>query len=327
MANFSVSGCILLVATTLITSCSTFHKMAISGSSGLLYNASGDVETQGNYEVVKSAMPANLVLLEGLLSASPDNLNITATLNKGYAGLAFAVSETQMLEDEWSEAKHENGKTQALFNYTRALDYGMKYLNEKDVRFDELVSRAGEPQIIHHLLDKKLSTDKRDLETVLFTAQALGALINLQKDSMIIVAQLPVAKALFDWVCSKDPQINYGTCDIFYGAYEAGRPQMLGGNPQKGKDIFLKAIARHPHNWLIRTSYLQYYLIPQNDEEGFKEQMDFLNGVHENFKSHYIYTGAPHPMPEWGREEKLRLYQALALKRFELMNQYKKTFF
>ncbi len=174
---------------------------------------------------------------------------------------------------------------------------------------------------------KKLGDDKRDLEIVLFTAQSFAALVNLQKDNMGLVSQLPVAKGMFDWVCLKDPAINYGTCDIFYGAYEAGRPQMLGGNPAKGKEIFLKAIAKHPHNWLIRTSFLQFYLVPQNDEEGFKVQMLEMKNFSEQFNKYYIYDQNPRIEAAWNRESNLRFYQTLALKRYELLNRFQKQFF
>ena len=162
---------------------------------------------------------------------------------------------------------------------------------------------------------------------MLFTAQSLGSLVNLQKDNISLISQLPIAKGMFDWVCLKEPSINYGTCDIFYAAYEAGRPTMLGGNPQKGKEIFLKAIAKHPHNWLIRTSYMQFYLIPQNDEEGFKEQMLALKVFHEEFNKFYIYDNQEKLELPWMREEGLRFYQTLSLKRYELINRFQKQFF
>jgi hypothetical protein len=301
--------------------------MAVSTSSDLILDASGDVEKQSNYELFKVGIPGNLQLIEGLTSASPKNENLLSTLNKGYAGLAFGVNETQMAEEEWAELKSEEGKRQALLNYSKAVNFGERYLKENDINFRELASLVNEPQVILHTLDQELKTEKRDLEVVLFTAQSLAGLINLQKDNMLLVSQLPVAKALFDWVCSKNPQINYGTCDIFYGAYEAGRPTMLGGNPQKGKDIFLKAISKHPHNWLIRTSYIQFYLIPQNDEEGFNEQMEFLKGINEKFQKQFVYDSTDKGNPEWMMEEKLRLYQTISMKRYELLNRFQKQFF
>lgn len=310
-----------------LSSCS-FNRMAISSSSGLLYNVSLEVEAQPNYEIFKNGVSGNLMLMEGLLSESPENKDILLTLTKGYAGYAFAINETDMQNEEWSESKLEAGKSQALLNYTRALNFGLRYLKTQQIELNDLLNRMNEPQGIPHLLDKRLTSDKQDLELVLFTAQSFAALINLQKDNFSLVAQLPVAKAMFDWVCMKNPQINYGMCDIFYGAYEAGRPKMLGGNPEKGKDLFLRAIENHPHNWLIRTSFMQYYLIPQNDKDGFDLQMEYLKNRQDDFNATYVYSTDPKALNvTWNKESRLRFYQALALKRFELINKYQKQFF
>lgn len=310
-----------------ISSCS-LNRMAVSGSSGLLYKASSEAEAESNYDIFKSGVAGNLMLMEGLLSEDPDNKDILVTLTKGYAGYAFVVNETDMLNEEWSEAKTESGKAQALLNYTRALNFGLRYLKNQKIELSELINRMNEPQGITHLLDKRLSSEPQDLELVLFTAQSFAALINLQKDNISLVAQLPVAKAMFDWVCMKKPQINYGTCDIFYGAFEAGRPKMLGGNPEKGKDIFLRAIANHPHNWLIRTSFMQFYLIPQNDKEGFELQLEYLKNKEAEYKAFTVYSADPEIKSYgWNKESRLRMYQSLALKRLELMNKYQKQFF
>lgn len=310
-----------------MSSCS-FNRLAVNSSSSLLLESSGSGQTETNYEIFRSAVPANLVLMEGLLSQSPDNKDLLAGLAKGYGGYAFAVNEQDMLNEEWGELKTENGRLQALFNYTRALNYGLRYLKQSQIEFNDLMGRMNEPQGIAHLLNKRLSDDKRDLELVLFTAQSLAALINLQKDNITLVAQLPAAKSMFDWVCMKDPKIHYGMCDIFYAAYESGRPKMLGGNPEKGKEIFLRAIANHSNNWLIRSSYLQYYLIPQNDKEGFDQQMTYLKERAEAFHKYNIYSADPSAKEaDWNREPRLRFFQAIALKRMELMSKYQQNFF
>lgn len=317
----------LLLALVIFSSCS-FNTVAVNSVSSLLYNASNEAEAESNYEVFKNGVPGNLMLMEGLLAETPDNQEILLALTKGYAGLAFAVNETDMHNEEWSEAKTETGKNQALFNYTRALNFGLRYLKSQKIELNDLLLKMNEPQGIAHLLEKNLADNEKNQEIILFTAQSFAALINLQKDNISLVAQLPVAKSLFDWVCMKNPQINYGTCDIFYGAFEAGRPKMLGGNPEKGKEIFLRAISNHPHNWLIRTSYMQYYLIPQNDADGFQLQLEFLKSRQAEFNAFHVYSSDPAVKTvNWNKESRLRLYQSLALKRFELMEKYQKSFF
>lgn len=310
----------------LLSSCGSFNKVAVNSASDLLYKASGSVESEGNYELAKLGLPGNLLLLEGLLSESKNNDEILATLTKGYAGLAFGFNEADHMIDTWENKPEEANKKLALMNYSKAINFGMRYLKQKKINWEDLKSQINDANSLMHLFDKNLSNEKIDLETMMFTAQSLGSVINLQKDNMTLVSELPIVKAMFDWVCMKSPSLNFGTCDIFYGTYEAGRPKMLGGNPEKGKEIFEKAIAKHPHNWLIRVSYIQFYLIPMADEEGFKVQMDYLKSKSTEFYQSQMYQ--PTPMIfDWAREDHLRLYQSIAMKRFELFEKYKKQLF
>lgn len=323
MFNKTLLGGLLCLS---LTSCSTLNKMAVNSSSDLLYKASSAVQSEANLEMVRLSLPGNLTLIEGLLSASKNNQEILATLTKGYVGYAFSINETDFVTDELENKNIESNKILALKNYTKGFNYGLRYLATKDISFSELKSKMGDNASIMHIFDKRLANSKMDLETLMFTAQALGAMINLQKDNIGLVAELPLVKSMFDWVCMKDPSIAYGTCDVFFGTYEAGRPKMLGGNPEKGKEFFEKAIAKHPHNWLIRTSYIQYYLIPQGDEEGFKNQMDFMKNSEKEFNEFYIYR--PDVLnPEWAKEEGMRFFQAIAIKRYQILEKFKKQLF
>jgi hypothetical protein len=294
--------------------------MTVATGSNLMYEAGRDMETESNFELTRSALAPNLKLIESLGSQAPNNRELLLTLTKGYTALAFVVNETDMYEEEWSGKKSEDNKRQALKNYTKAMNFGLRYLETKDVHYAELFSNT------KAILDKNLSSSLMDVESVVFTAQAIGGMINLQKDNMTLVAQLPIVKIMFDWACSKKPDINFGTCDIFYGAYESGRPKMLGGNPEKGKEYFLKAMEKYPHNWLVKTSYIQYYLVPMSDEEGFAKEMSALEKINKDFESFSIYS-PQQVTPIWNQEPHQRIYQSLALKRHELLNRYRKQLF
>ena len=314
------SSLYLVAVFVFLTSCSSFNHMAVSSSASLMLEASSDMETEVNFENTKTALVPNLKLLEGLLSQAPANSKLLFTLTKGYTGLAFMVNESDMFEEEWSGKKTEENKRQALLNYTRAFNYGLRYLETKDINYENLFTQT------EKILTKNLSHAQIDLEAVLFTAQSLGGMINLQKDNMSLIAQLSVVKDMFDWACKINPDLNFGACEIFYGAYESGRPKMLGGHPELGKAHFLNAIKKFPNNWLIRTSYIQYYLIPLNDEEGFAREMDVLENIYKNFEANNIYS-VKKIEPDWNLEPHLRIYQSLAMKRYELLIKYKKQLF
>ena len=54
---------LILSFTLVLISCSTMNKMAVSGSSDLLYESSGGVLGESNFEVFKHAIAGNLVLI------------------------------------------------------------------------------------------------------------------------------------------------------------------------------------------------------------------------------------------------------------------------
>lgn len=311
-------------------SCSSFiQNTAISTSAGMMYKGTDEMITEKNWEMFKIGAPANLKMLEGLVYLQPKNEHLLVSLAKGYAGLAFIVDETLALDEQFLGSEKTPHKNQAILNYSKSLDYGFRYLKEKGISYGDLQSQINQQDGISHLLDQHLSSDMIDLEAVMFTAQSLGSLINLQKNNMSLVAQLPIVKGLFDWVCNKKPDINYGACGIFYGAYEAGRPQMLGGNPAKGQQIFLDTIKKYPENTLIRTSYIQYYLIPQGEEDLYKEQVKFLEAAKEMFDKDLSWKPENQKDKESGHNHQggFCIYKTLGLKRFEMIKKNEKKLF
>lgn len=299
-----------------LSSCSSINRFAVNTSSDLLYTSADAVQTQHQLEMMRYALPGNFLLLEGLLSVSPSNLEILGTLTKGYVAYAYGINEMDFHTFEY-EHKNQNAEENlkiTLQNYTKAFEFGKRYFALKNIDLNNLTSEI----LIARLTDSKL-----DLETTLYTAQSLGAMINLQKDNIALVSLLPKVKILFDFACDKKSDLAFGTCDIFKGTYEAGRPKMLGGNPEKGQEYFQKAMAKYPHNWLIRTSYIEYYLIPQGDEEGLKKELDILAPLHDEFISRQTYHPQT-PEKEWEKEPYLRFYQAIAMKKFELFKRFQK---
>ena len=65
-------------------------------------------------------------------------------LIKGYAGQAFVVNETDYLNDFYNDEEDSKAKDAALVNYSRSVDYGMRFLTENDIDFNKLSARPGE---------------------------------------------------------------------------------------------------------------------------------------------------------------------------------------
>ena len=320
----SLPNLILLIITfTLLTSCSSFiNKIAVKSTGGILSQASDEVLSEGNWDVFMYGVPGNLKLMEGLYHIVPDDRGVLSSLIKGYAGYAFVVNETLALDEQYKEDEMKYHHLQAVMNYSKAVRYGQEFLQTYDLNFDKIqksVSKKGEST---RLLNK-LGSSKFELETLFFIAQAYGGLILFNRDDMALVAKRPIVKAIFDHVCGIMPNINNGACDIFYAANLVLTPAMMGGNPSKGQEIFEKAMKRFPKNDFIRIAYLQFFAIPFEEEEIFDESINALSKREKEFKASLEFD----PNSTDNQKSSLKLFQAVAFKRLEIIKKHKDNFF
>ncbi|MBI2520519.1 MAG: hypothetical protein HYV97_08875 [Bdellovibrio sp.] len=318
-----MSKFILTLLVLISSSCGLVQKVAINTTADMLFDATKEIETEGNWEIFKDGIPGNLKMMEGMAFIQPKNKKLLVGLVKGYTGYAFAITETLYIPDQLKD-RDSNLRIQLIANYTKALDFGLRFMEVKGVSFEDLKQKINEDQGIVKLLDENFGDSTLDLEGVLYTAQSLGSLIFLQKDKMKMVSLLPIVKGMFDWIALKRPDINYGTCDIFFAAYEAGRPKMLGGNPAKGQALFKSLINKYPNNWLARIAYLRFYVIPLADEDEFKKEMTFLKNMREKFLAHIPWRPKDEPEQPEFQDKGLLLYQTIAIKQFEMIQSVEK---
>ena len=307
----------------LLVSCSSVHKAGLRMTGGIFDRAGEQMETTGNWEMFKNSVPGNLQLVEGLLAVDPKNKSLLRTLIKGYAGFAYVVNETYYLQDKTFDQNNSIHLEQALWNYSKALNFGKRYLATEGILLQDVLtqSRGGD---LAKFLDGKLN-DKEDLEAVFYLAQSWGAIINLQKQNLVLVSQVDIVKSLFDWACSKKPDFNFGACRIFYGAYDLGRPKMLGGNPDRGREILLDAINQYPQNYLMRVAYLEYYVVPNLDLKEYSKHKKAVKDFAVIFKQQMKVD--PLKNADEVFNNRLNLFNSLAIKRMELMEVVEKKLF
>ena len=321
------SGVKLLLLLSLVSCASTRNKVVLGPFADILYEASFMSEEEINYSNFKQGTMPSLKLAEAIWSLKREDAEILVTLIKGYTAYAFLINETDYLTDKFKEVDESKDKMQAIYNYSQALRYGMLFFKQQGFEFEELVKVAKTKDGIVDFLNSRLSNKIRDLEGVMYFAQALSALINLQKDDMKLVVYASIAKDMYDWVCKNKPDMNLGACGMYYGAYEASRPKMLGGNPELGKEIFKKTIEMYPHNWLARVMYIEHYLIPNGDREGYQTQKIFLNEAKTKLKKEKKWEpGKTSSMSMLG-DNKYRIYQIVAIEKFNLIEKFEKNLF
>lgn len=303
-----------------LTGCSTFQKMAIRNVSPIFVEGSGKVTLERDWDFYRESAPGNLKFLEMIYLQDRDNLELLGTLVKGYAGYAYTVHETLAFGDELAGIDDSIHKKSAISIYTKALDYGMDFFQGKGIKKKDLLGDEGD---LKKLFNAKLG--KKDYRAVLFTAQSWASLINLQKDNVALVSHVPKVKFLFDWVCKNEPSIEDGICEIFYAQYEASRPRMLGGNPEKAKELYLEAMKQRPKHLLIRLGFIQYLVLPGFDQVAYENEAKILK--EEFAKWEDINRDSLEDNSDYKAVEHLNLFNAIARKRFEFIEKNKKRIF
>lgn len=304
---FMISGCSL-------------QKMALRTSTPLFEKSNDGMMREGNWEHFKASSPANLKFIELMWEQDKDNLDLLGVLVKGYAGYAFGVHETMAYGDELAGVEDSIWKKEAIFFNTRSFDYGLLYLEKKGLSRADLLS-ADDKKLAQKL--EQFSED--EATTLLYTAQAWGSLINLQKDNIALVSLVPKVKILFDHVCKLRPDIDQNVCDIFFAQYEASRPKMLGGNPENAEKLYLAAIAKHPQHLLIRLNYIQYLLVPAFDAEKYEQQAVILR--EEFAKWGDMNRDSLENLSPYRNLQDLNLFNSIAKKRFEFIEKHKAKIF
>ena len=301
--------------------------MTVGAVSHLLYEASFDFQSELDWSLLRDSMPAMLKLTESLRSLRPEDERLTVSLIKGYAAYGFAVWETLALEEIFLEKKKTPALETMLKHYSRAVRYGIDFLERKGIGYRKLLASINRDRGVGALLDDNLDGDDReDREAVLYLAQALGGLIHFQKSNVSLLAQLPVAKEMFDWACAKEADFNYGMCDLFYASYEAGIPRMLGGNPEKGRRIFERVINRYKYHYLARVTYIQYYAIAMDDKRVYNEQKRVLEEA-EKLLEREKYWHPHRKGHEAFAERNMRAFQAIAIRRYQIIKKHEKRIF
>lgn len=201
--------------------CASQFRLAMAGP--LLQDVALATARHDDLELVSQAVPAYLLLLEGLLQRHPDNQRLLVAAAQAYLAYGTLI--------ELEEPEH------ARVLYNRAKEYGLQALANRKKVAPLLAAPYGEfVQILPRLRPK-------DLPVVFWAASTWGAWISAHTDSMAALAELPKVISLMEWVLDQDESFEAGSPHLFLGIYRAALPPALGGDPEKARYHFDRAIA------------------------------------------------------------------------------------
>lgn len=225
----------LLLLTSVLASCASLIS---SQTSGLANGLTAAVLDSEDLATVEQGAPAYLLLIDGLIESSPNNVSLLATgaqLNGAYAG-AF-------VEDD--------ARNKLLSS--KALKYAQAAACQQNSVLCEAQAQA------YEALQQAIAAET-DTDLLYTLGVAWIGWLQAHSDDWNAIAQLPRAKLCMQRVVELDEGYQLGNAHLYLGGIATLLPPAMGGQPEVGKQHFERAIElSNGQNLLAKVLYASQY--------------------------------------------------------------------
>lgn len=285
----------------------TPKKIASDITAQIMAGGAPAFEMDPDAELAETTGITMLKMIESFHYDNPDNKTLSVLLARSYANYAFGFLEWNMLKSRQDETNQEL----YLLNETRAKRF---YDTGKRVSLNVLKKNSSFKNALTKDLDsfKKMlkGYGKGSVPLLFWTAFSWGGSINLNKDSPEAIIEFPKVEAMMQRVLELDEFYFYGGPHLFFGVSFGSRPAMFGGNLEKSKEHFEKAVGAYQRKFLMAlVMYAQIYAVQAQDPTLFESLLTEVMGADAA------------AMPEQ------RLANELAKKRAQWLMEHKGQFF
>jgi len=224
----------------LVMSLSGCSMMISSASNQLADSLANGVVQSDDPATVQEGLPAYLLLLDGLLSNSPDDVSLlqaAAKLNSAYAG--WFVSEPQRAQRLTSKA----------FSYAR---------RALCIEQPAMCDVQAMPYQQFQATIKQI--DNAQLPVYFVVGSSWAGWIQAHSGNWNAVAELNRVKAIMQRVIELDEAYEQGSAHLYLGVLETLVPPALGGNAELGQHHFEQAIVlSNGDNLMAKVLYAKHY--------------------------------------------------------------------
>jgi len=254
----------LAIAVVFLAACS-LTEFAANGVVRVTDRAAPAVQESWDYEFARDTLPSGILRLEGMFRVVPDNEDLLLQLVRAYSAYAYGFIEDDMEEAElagdWDRA--DDLRARAVLFYQRAVMFAKRLFRMHDESFDEVFARG--PEAFASWV-RETFDDEEDVPILFWTGYAWGLSVRAGDPSALV--DLPIARTLVDRSVELDPSYFHYAGMTFQAAIEASIPEPMGGNPQRGRELFervLELTDRRAH--AVQLNYARSYAVNTNDRE------------------------------------------------------------
>ncbi|MBX3726328.1 MAG: hypothetical protein KF823_10485 [Xanthomonadales bacterium] len=237
MPTRAAAALVLAALLPLLHGCAALVGRATSNLAG---NLSAGIENHDDPETVATALPAYLLMLDGLIEGSPDSPGLLvagARLYGVYAGVFV---------DQPARARRLA---------RRAYDYAGRAFCPTH---PGICASRGQPFETFEAQVAQLPG--RDLEGLYAYAAAWAGMIQADSGDWALIAEIPKVDALLRRVVELDSEHAGGQPWLYLGVLATLLPPAYGGRPEDGQAHFERALALSGgRNQMARVLYAQHY--------------------------------------------------------------------
>ena len=211
-----------------------------SATARLAEDLSSAVRNQSDPETVRQGAPAYLLLVDGLIDGSPDDVELLL------AGASlYSVYTSAFVEDAERAARlSERGRA-----------YGRRALCLEEPALCRAVDRPYDD-----FAAALAQTRPRDVPVLYGFGSAWAAWIQTHSDDWNAIAELPKLEALMERIVELEDGYDAGGAHLYLGVLSTQRPATLGGQPERGRRHFERAdeIAGG-RNLIVKVLFAEHY--------------------------------------------------------------------
>jgi predicted anti-sigma-YlaC factor YlaD len=229
-------GPLLVAVVVVLSGCTTLKKTAVNQLGDALAAGGSSYASDDDPELIRSAAPFSLKVIESLLAESPNHRGLLLAATSGFTQYAYAFVQQEADEIESTDvAAAAVRRARARRLYLRARNYGLRALSVAHPGFTEKFRRNP---------TAALAACRRDDTPLLYwTAVSWTAAIAVQKDRPDLIAELPQAEALIDRAAALDETFDHGAIHTYLITYEMARAGAAKGAADRARRHFRRAVA------------------------------------------------------------------------------------
>jgi len=256
---------LVLVVALLLSGCSV-KKYAIKQLGDALAGAGSTFSSDDDPELIRSAVPFSLKLIESLLAESPKHEGLLLAAAQGFTEYSYAFVQEDADELEGTNKIDSMAmRARAAKLYVRARTYGMRGLEVKHPGIADRL-KANPKDAVREL-------KKSDVPLMYWTAISWAGALSALRD-FAMLPEIPRFEALIDRVLELDESFDNGAVHTFMITYEMARLGGKGDRAARAKEHFDRAVALgggHQAGPLV--SYAENVLVAQKNKTEFQNTL------------------------------------------------------